>query len=98
MRTIYSFQEFYDDVVALAAQKERNYVSIKCQLSTFQGLEFSCYIDGYDYFSGSTPEEAIGKLRDRMFPPDPDKNHIDIEIPVSQTEILHAEESAHITD
>lgn len=96
MKTIYSFQEFYDDVMALAMQKGKDYVCIRVTLTTNQRLEFSCYIAGYDFYSGATPQEAIEKLRNKMFPPDPDKNKVDIE--VEMPNIAHAEESAHIED
>ena len=91
MRTIYSFQEFYDDVAALAAQKNETYIDVGIRRDTHRGLQFSCYVNGYgEFFTGKTPEEAIAKLKLKMFPPEPDKNHVDIEIETASTEIIHA--------
>lgn len=83
MKTIYSFQEFYDEVADLAALKGEKYIDVGVRIEPMRGLYFSCYVNGYsEFFSGKTPGEAIAKLKDKMFPPEPDKNRVDIEIEV----------------
>lgn len=80
MKTIYSLKEFYNEVMALAAQKSTDYVCVRTTMTTRSKIQFECYFDGCEkYYVGNTPGEAIKNMKDAEFPR-PEKNQDDVEI------------------
>lgn len=84
MKTIYSFQEFYNEVAELAAKKQIDYVAIRVDLTTHNKLVFWCYAHGTDWYHGPTPEAAIAKLSEKLIPPDLSKKLVDVEIEMEE--------------
>lgn len=68
MTTQYSLKEFHDKVRELAKSNDKEYVAISVAMSNDGDITFSCYIDGYNYVNGSTPQESLEKMRNLINP------------------------------
>lgn len=90
MKITYSFREFYDEVKQLSESKgiSQPYQSVRCNFDPHNGLIFSCYAHGYNWYEGKTPEEAIAKLKQAMYPVSPEESKDDIEIESTELNTL----------
>lgn len=81
MKITYSLREFYDEVKQLAATKGKDYVSVRVEFNKHNGLEFACYVSGYNWYHAASPEESLKLLKDAMsFTANEDtKNDVEIE-------------------
>lgn len=82
MKTIYSLQEFLKLAEGIALKKGINYAAVSVETSSHTPVSavFKCYAHGYDWYTGATMEECLGKMRDAMFPPELPNQDVEIEI------------------
>lgn len=88
MKTIYSFNEFFDMAVSIAAKKGIDYVKAEIARGTRSDLVFRCYAHGFAYYEGATMEAALESMNRAICPEDFTKPNIDVEIelPIQVTE------------
>lgn len=70
MKTI-NLQEFHAEVKKLAVKKGKTVCVAGAELSEYssgQSIAFRCYVEGYSFYTGDTPQEALLQLRKAMFP------------------------------
>lgn len=83
MKTIYSLREFYEEAKTLAETKGIDYVAVKVEFNTHNGLVFNCYAHGYNWYSAEDPQRALSLLKADIFKTSKGdtKNDIEIDIP-----------------
>lgn len=64
---MYTIQNFYDDALKIALQKDIDYVQVDVKISKV-ATEFRAYAHGYSFHEGATPAEALQKLEYAIFP------------------------------
>lgn len=67
-----SMQEFLKTVRAVAASAGKTYCTVSCEIANrslagTHTMNFGCYVDGYSYYYGISPDECISKLKDAIF-------------------------------
>lgn len=73
MKTI-KLQDFHNEVKKLAQKGKRTYSSAMIELvehirdNSKATIKCTCYVDGFGVYTGKTPNEAIAKLKEAMFP------------------------------
>ena len=71
-----SMAEFLKEVGKLAESIGKTVYVVTCELSQYtyvKQFEFRCYIEGYAFYTGATPNEALAKLKAAVNPVKPSK-------------------------
>jgi hypothetical protein len=83
MKIIYSLKEFHQEVAKISG-RELKLCSARVEFGIYDVYKFECYADGLNkWFTGSTMEESLTRLREYVSPqPEP---NIDVEIDIEET-------------
>jgi hypothetical protein len=91
MKTIYSLQEFKNEVKKIAALIEEDYVRARVEVTGEDKITFSCYINSATWTEGDTMESCLEKMKNNINRPA--TPNIDVEIEME--EILNPQDSAN---
>jgi hypothetical protein len=86
MKTIYSLQEFRQELLKLAALRNEDYVQAQVKIESNGAVLFEGYINGLaKYYIAGTMEGVLGQIRDDMFPVQNIVQNIDVEIELPES-------------
>jgi hypothetical protein len=92
MKTIYSLQEFRQEVLKLAAKKNETFTSVEVRIDNNGKIDFRAYINGLGWQNAPTMEGCLQILKDIIEPPIQDtNNNVDVEIEMPESETIKTE-------
>ena len=81
MKTIYSLQEFRNEVLKIAATQDETYTSIVVELDHNGKVKFKAYIPNLSWQEGDTMEDCLMALKEQIVPPVIPSIDVEIEMP-----------------
>jgi hypothetical protein len=85
MKTIYSLQEFRQEVLKLSAKKNEDYTNVEVKCDHKGKVFFRAYINNFRWTEAESMEDCLQLLKDKIEPPIQDTNNkIDIEIEMNE--------------
>jgi len=104
MKTIYSLQEFRQEILKLAEKRNETYTVVNVEINYNGQIKFSAYIYGLSWNDGASMEDCLRKIKDKIEPPnEKSNNNIDVEIDIEHVEemveeIIVQDKSAELPD